>query len=386
VSEVSIVIPAKNEPYLKRTVGNILEQVTGKVKVFVMLDAWWPDMVFSEDPRVVTTHLGEGLGMRGLINAGVRLSQSEFVLKCDAHCSFDKGFDKKLRNNCDKKTVLVPVRYPLDVDTWDRVEGKKYEFQYVRRGDLKGKNWWDYGNRVDGNRLPDLMTTQGSCWFMRRDWFDFIGGLDEVGFGSMGREAQEVTVNTWLAGGRVALDRNTWYAHWSKPSEYVIKARAEKAKSQAHAKEIWTEDVLGSLVRRFAPVPTWDEVKPRGWNRKKLYEEFARRGYKVGAEIGVWDGVNAKVMLDTIPDLKLYLVDPYLDYPLARRQRGQSRLDRAKERAGRATEGRNVEFMYLHSEQAAAKIPDKSLDFVYIDGNHKYDYAMLDIIFSAGSL
>jgi predicted O-methyltransferase YrrM len=39
-----------------------------------------------------------------------------------------------------------------------------------------------------------------------------------------------------------------------------------------------------------------------------------------------------------------------------------------------------VEFLEMMSEDAVKHIPDNSLDFVYIDANHKYDFVMLDIL------
>ena len=36
--------------------------------------------------------------------------------------------------------------------------------------------------------------------------------------------------------------------------------------------------------------------------------------------------------------------------------------------------------MLMTSEEAAPKIPDASLDFVYIDGDHSFDFVMLDLI------
>ena len=36
--------------------------------------------------------------------------------------------------------------------------------------------------------------------------------------------------------------------------------------------------------------------------------------------------------------------------------------------------------MKMRSEEAAPKVPDESLDFVYIDGAHDFDSVMLDLI------
>ena len=40
----------------------------------------------------------------------------------------------------------------------------------------------------------------------------------------------------------------------------------------------------------------------------------------------------------------------------------------------------NAVVMQMFSTEALKYIPDKSLDFVYIDANHSFDYAMIDII------
>lgn len=398
----SVIIPARQEPHLQRTIDSLLEAAAGEVEILVMLDDWWPEPPIREDARVVVVHAGDRPGMRSLINAGARLAKGEWLMKLDAHCMMAPAFDDVLKEGCADNHVLVPIRYGLDVKHWVvPILQKPFEFQYIRRGDLKGKNWPEYAERCDGKLVVPLMTTQGSCWFMKKSWFEHIGGLDDVHFGSMGREAQEVTIKTWLAGGHVSLDRRTWYAHWSKPKEAVIQGvRAEKAKSLAHATRIWTDDVLRPIVERFSPVPTWHDLSPKprqkavmreaapglppikheGVSRADLYELFAERGYKIGAEIGVWDGVNARAMFEKIPGVKLYLVDPYEDYALARKQRGASRLEKALRRMRKNTKGYNAELLSMHSERAALLVPDGSLDFVYIDGNHKYDFVMLDII------
>ena len=58
---------------------------------------------------------------------------------------------------------------------------------------------------MQGEKIVDLMTTQGSCWFMHKEFFDFIGGEDEDNYGTMGAEAQEICLKTWLSGGRFVL-------------------------------------------------------------------------------------------------------------------------------------------------------------------------------------
>jgi hypothetical protein len=93
----------------------------------------------------------------------------------------------------------------------------------------------------------------------------------------------------------------------------------------------------------------------------------------IGAEIGVEYGLNAKTMLKLLSIEKLYLIDPYVD------QEGASG-DRRYEDTKRylAKYGNKIKFIRLTSEKAANEIPD-NLDFVYIDGSHKYKTVKRDI-------
>jgi hypothetical protein len=56
--------------------------------------------------------------------------------------------------------------------------------------------------------IDDLMTMQGSCWFMTKNHFEvFLGGLNENDFGNIAQEAQEISNKTWLGGGRVVINK-----------------------------------------------------------------------------------------------------------------------------------------------------------------------------------
>jgi len=213
--------------------------------------------------------------------------------------------------------------------------------------------------------------------------------IDEANYGSMGKEAQEVCLKTWLSGGRYVLNRKTWYAHWSKDTGLYKDMKEQKRKSAEYVLKHWTKEKLQPLIEKFAPVPTWDtdeKIEKRGMsitrkvgmNRTGLYRYFASLGFKIGAEIGVQQARNAQVMLDTIPDLKLYLIEPYKDNPDTRRW-GDEIHTRIRRRAHTRLKGMNVEWIEDFSLNASLQIPNESLDFVYIDGDHSYDYVMLDI-------
>lgn len=105
-------------------------------------------------------------------------------------------------------------------------------------------------------------------------------------------------------------------------------------------------------------------------NRVDLAKYFNSLGFKIGAEIGVSEGINARNMCLNIPGLKLYCVD------LWDGGRGERALVKAKERLA----GFDVIFIRKSSMDALADFADNSLDFVFIDANHSFDFVMQDII------
>ena len=113
-------------------------------------------------------------------------------------------------------------------------------------------------------------------------------------------------------------------------------------------------------------------------SRTGLYAIFAEREFKTGAEIGVDRALNAIEMFDCIPDLFLYLIDPWKGRAARRSYSRRRRYANAMKRLAPYSKGFTV--IRETSLKASLEIPDKSLDFVYIDGNHEYDFAMLDTI------
>lgn len=402
---ISAVIPARDEPYLQQTIDSLLNNAEGEIEVIAVLDGYWPEQPIKDDPRVVLIHNAEPQGMRSSINAAARIARGKYLMKCDAHCCFDRGFDVKLKKDCQPSWTIVPRRYGLDVETWNR-NGRLYEFQYIEKGTLKGRNWPEYADRVKGQQLVDLMTSQGSCWFMYLQRFWDIGGLDEDNHGGMGREAQEVCLKTWLSGGRYVLNRNTWYGHWSKPKEHVISDRAGKKKSVDYAVDLWTNDrwplarkKLSWLIDKFAPVPSWDDTELKmleylkrfkadltkkspiivpGFKRRHLAYMFGVLGFKTGAEVGVANGKYSEMLCNLNPGVKLLSVDPWSSYSEDPR-RGRKHEQAYREATERLTPY-NATLIRKKSMDGVKDIPKGSLDFVYIDGNHTFDYVMQDII------
>ncbi len=119
--------------------------------------------------------------------------------------------------------------------------------------------------------IADVMTGQGACWFLRRDRFWELGGLDE-GHGSWGQMGVEIACKAWLSGGRHVVNRNAWFAHFFRCGDgesfpYEIHG-SDQEKARQYSIDFWTGGRWDKQVRpldwiaeKFAPVPTWGKRK-----------------------------------------------------------------------------------------------------------------------------
>jgi hypothetical protein len=116
-----------------------------------------------------------------------------------------------------------------------------------------------------------------------------------------------------------------------------------------------------------------------------LLESLPKHG--VCAEIGVWKGRFSQMILEYAQPKRLYLIDPWSFQPeFAERKYGGKSAEaqddmeeiyrNIRETLGARSE---VEIIRDYSTEAAEEIPDGSLDWVYIDGNHHYDYVKEDL-------
>ena len=91
---ISVIIPAFNEPYLQHTVDDLLANAADEIEIIIVLDGYWPEPIIEDNAKVILLHRGQRSGMRVAINSGIKIVQGEFILKCDAHCAFDKDYDQ----------------------------------------------------------------------------------------------------------------------------------------------------------------------------------------------------------------------------------------------------------------------------------------------------
>lgn len=132
---------------------------------------------------------------------------------------------------------------------------------------------------------------------------------------------------------------------------------------------------------KTAPLHLGHRVVP-GFTRRDLARLFAENGFTSGAEVGVADGRYSEHLLREIPGLRLRCVDPWRPYKGNTRGGPASQHDAnyqiARERF--APYGHQVTMVRAFSMDAVRDVPDASLDFVFLDANHAYDFLMCDLI------
>ena len=125
MTELSILIPARNEMFLAKTIENILENIEGDTEVITVVDGDEVDSKIPEDNRVTIVHNAESIGQRAGTNQAAKLSKAKYVMKVDAHCSFDKGFDVKMIAEMRDDWTMVPLMKNLHAFDWLCPEGHR---------------------------------------------------------------------------------------------------------------------------------------------------------------------------------------------------------------------------------------------------------------------
>lgn len=123
MKDLSILIPSRNEMFLARTVFDILENIEADTEIIVALDGSWPAPgyeLFQHD-RVNVVHVPNSIGQRAATNMAAKLAKGRYLLKCDAHCAFDTGFDRKMLEGFAEvgdDVTMVPVMHNLWAYDW----------------------------------------------------------------------------------------------------------------------------------------------------------------------------------------------------------------------------------------------------------------------------
>lgn len=304
--ELSILIPARNEMFLGITIENILKNIEGDTEVIAVLDGYTDKIPkIPSDPRVRVLYNPESIGQRAATNQACRYSSAKYVMKVDAHCAFDKGFDVKMMQEMHDDWTMIPTMFNLHAFDWvcdcgnRRYQGPKTPCEKCNKemkmeviwkektnprsnffrfdNTLHFQYWGELGKRpgYEGD-IAETMSIQGSCFMLTRDKYWELNICDEA-HGSWGQQGTEISCSTHLSGGRLVVNKKTWYAHMFRtqadfgfpyPNPGISKARE-------YSRKLWLENSnksqiypLSWLLEKFSPI--------EGWSSEAIEEQFQR--------------------------------------------------------------------------------------------------------------
>lgn len=323
-ADLSVIIPGRNEMFMAHTVKDILANTRADTEIIAVCDGSWPEPVLVDHPRLQVIHFTEPVGQRAATNEGMKLSRAKYVMKADAHCAFDEGFDAKMIAKMQPDWTMIPSMHRLHVFDWGCCECGERVYQGAKppkceecgatefymhmvwqprfnkgatvswRFDpaLHFQYWRKHKKRPEAKKqaesgILETMSCVGACFLMERERFWELGGMDE-GHGSWGQYGTELACKAWLSGGKMVTCLDTWFAHLFRTGNFAKGGQSswpypisqkQIDKARAYSRDVWLENQwprqtrpLSWLLEHFWPIPDWDEDDLK--QQKKRDREF----------------------------------------------------------------------------------------------------------------
>jgi hypothetical protein len=302
MTDLSVLIPSRNEMFLANTIADVLANMRGDTEIIAVLDGQWAEPPIHDNPKVTLVYHNHPVGQRAATNEAARMSNAKYIMKCDAHCAFDVGFDVKLIADCEPDWTVIPRMYNLHVFDWqcskcgnrtyqgpkpercEKCEGAEFERAMVWKPRLSRKTdfarfdnnlhfqyWGSYGLRPEVKAqgdIADVMCSVGACWFMERKRFWELGGCDER-HGSWGQMGVEFACKAQLSGGRQVKNSRTWFSHLfrTQPGFGFPYTNPGIDKAREHSRWLWEGGnwsqaihPLSWLLEKYWPIPDWTDA------------------------------------------------------------------------------------------------------------------------------
>lgn len=301
--DISILIPSRNEEFLSETIADIIRNKRGNTEILIGLDGSPAIKPIPEHPDVRVIEEKESIGQRAMTNKLCRMSEAKYIIKTDAHCSFDEGFDIKLMADMQDNWTVVPVMRNLHAFDWvcenghRRYQGPSGDCKECGLPTVKDICWiakpnpqsmfyrfdttlhFQYWNELKKHKdyqgdIAETMSLQGSFFMLTREKYWDLD-ICEENFGSWGQQGVEVACKTWLSGGRVVVNKKTWYAHMFRTQGGDFGFPYEQSGKQIqharnYSKELFVNNkwpkaihTFEWLLKKFNP-PEWNINKTKG--------------------------------------------------------------------------------------------------------------------------
>lgn len=233
MKDLSILIPARNELYLQKTIDDIRDNS--------LLSSEELEILFAED---------DGRGQRKTTNLLARRARGKYLMKVDAHCSFSRGFDKALLEQMDNKTILAPLLMPLDGPTWS-INGKKKMAQFMFDTNFVMQH-------AEGE-AGESMCLQGSAWMVSKENY-WKWNLGDDSMPSWGGQGVELGIKAFMNGGRCMTTDRAYYGHVFRVNNKDFPYERGENPGQKATEELrrrYKNQTIAPLVEKFGYPADW---------------------------------------------------------------------------------------------------------------------------------
>ena len=272
LAKTSIIIPSCGEKgeNLGRTLDSIYQNATGEFEIIVGFNGLVSPI--QQRPNLTILDIPRNVGIKTNINALAALATGKYIYKSDAHCAFGKGFDEILQADMQDNWVVMPRFYVLNGETWKWQDERFYDYFYLSCPftDSKGFRFKAGGHWPERTKerldIPIDETPQihGSGWFMTKDRFFELGGFPITDPYGHGQEPLWIALKNWVEGGKVMVNKKTWYAHLHQDSKDrgYPEDKEHTERTYKMTAEYWVKHPeFEWFVDKFSPMPTW----PYNW-------------------------------------------------------------------------------------------------------------------------
>jgi glycosyltransferase involved in cell wall biosynthesis len=275
--KVSIIIPARGETFenLSRTVKSIYDNATGEFEIIIGYDGTPPhNLKGIEDSRTKVIAFPSTVGIKTNLNAMCAMATGKYIFKLDAHCSVGKGFDEILQADMEDDWIVMPRFYVLNGENWEwqqrNGQGEFYDYFYLccPLTDPKGFRFKAGGHwpertaeRLD-KMIDETPQIHGSGWFITKEHYFELGGFPNVDPYGHAQEPIWLALKNWLYGGKVMVNKNTWYAHLHQQGNkrgYHMDKKQEDRSYLIAADHFMSDSRIAQFIDKFSPMPTWPE-------------------------------------------------------------------------------------------------------------------------------
>lgn len=276
--KVTVIIPSRGEKQenLSRTVNSIFQNFTGNYDIIIGFNGT-PYTQIPSHPKIKFHFEKENIGLKPMINKLAELATGDYIYKSDAHCAFGYGFDEILLRDMEDDWLVTP-RFKIIKNDWSiqMRDGKEeyYDYFYLccpftdKRGlRFKAGGHWPERTLERLESHPDVDETpqiHGSGWFVKRNYYLKKLRFPDIDPFGHAQEPIWLALKNWIIGGKVMVNKNTWYAHLHQDSKDrgYSENKEETEKTYNLTADYWLKQPgFGEFVQKFMPMPTW----PPNW-------------------------------------------------------------------------------------------------------------------------